>query len=286
MGGDGRLVVVSNRLPITMESTENGKRLQTSYGGLASALIPILRASSGCWIGWTGTEYDGGLPELLRNWATDQHYSFVPVFLTAAERTRYQGFSNEIIWPLFHGLPSRCQFDSSRWHVYCRVNAKFADAVECASDARDFIWVHDYHLMMLADALRTRGLQHRLAYFHEISFPSPDIFEMLPWRVEVLRGLMQHDVVGFQTLRDRRNFIACLRRYLPGVRVNRIGETLLVRAENQCARIETCPVSIEHEEFANGTPPPALVFQSRGDIHSAICAERRLRSSSGDSDRN
>ena len=178
----GRLVVVSNRLPVTIESDDNGQRLYPSNGGLVSALMPIVRESGGCWIGWPGCDYDGALLELLGDLEASQN-SFIPVALSQVERdTYYRGFSNEIIWPLFHNLPSRCQFDPIYWNGYCSANEKFADAVACVSQIDDFVWVHDYHLMILAEALRRRGVPHRLAYFHHIPFPPPDIFETLPWR--------------------------------------------------------------------------------------------------------
>src|SRR3989304_4813084 len=157
----------------------------------------------------------------MKDCASAHNYSFAPVFLSSAEKQCfYQGCSNEIIWPLFHGLPSRCTFDSAYWRGYCKANGKFADAVVQVSHRNDFVWVHDYHLMMLAAGLRARGLTQRLAYFHHIPFPPPDIFEALPWRAELLRALMHYDVIGFQTGRDRRNFISCLNRCIQDVRVS------------------------------------------------------------------
>ena len=260
MSRQGRLLVASNRLPITIQSVEDSKRLCPTSGGLVSALIPILRESRGCWIGWTGIDYDETVAELVRNWGTEQSYSFIPIFLTAAERAcHYRGFSNEIIWPLFHGLPSRCLFDSRYWNAYQKVNLRFAAAVEGVSQPDDIVWVHDYHLMMCAQALRSRGLNGRVVYFHHIPFPSPDVFAILPWRIEILRGLMQFDTLGFQTTRDRHNFIACLKRFLPGVRISRIGETFLVRAENRCAIVGAFPISVDYEAFALDASGPTVV---------------------------
>jgi alpha,alpha-trehalose-phosphate synthase [UDP-forming] len=242
MNGRGRLLVVSNRLPVTVDST--------SGGGLVTALMPIVRESRGSWIGWTGSDVEQMPADLFAKSELNQNSSFVPVFLTAEERASYyRGFSNEIIWPLFHSLPSRCQFDALYWNGYCKANEKFADATERIVRPNDFIWVHDYHLMLLAEALRKRGIRQRLAYFHHIPFPSPDIFETLPWREEVLRSLMQFNLLGFQTLRDRRNFIACLRRCLRSVRVCHVGETCRVTAEGQSVNVGTFPVSIDYEEF-------------------------------------
>jgi trehalose-6-phosphate synthase len=257
-GGQGRLVVVSNRLPITIDAAEAGNCLHPSGGGLIHALMSILRESRGCWIGWIGADYNDDVARLLKNLGEQQSCSFVPVFLTTAERScHYSGFSNEIIWPVFHGLSSRCQFDSRYWRAYQRINAKFAAAVETVLQADDFIWVHDYHLMMLAVDLRRSGVKQSMAYFHHIPFPSPDIFETLPWRGEILRGLMQFDVVGFQTIRDRRNFIACLRRFLPDVRVSGIGDTLLVRSAYQRLKVGTYPIAVDHDDFAAYASKPA-----------------------------
>jgi trehalose 6-phosphate synthase len=125
-------------------------------------------------------------------------------------RDFYHGFSNEIVWPLFHDLPSRCHFNPAYWDAYRRVNRKFARAVHARAGKKDFAWVHDYHLMNVAAEMRALGSKARLGFFLHIPFPSPDIFRKLPWREAVLDGLLQYDVVGFQTAHDRGNFIACV----------------------------------------------------------------------------
>src|SRR5437773_1237271 len=245
------LIVVSNRLPVTVRTTASDCSLEWSGGGLVSALTPVLRETGGCWVGWTGTDYHETVAESLDRWSSQQNYSLEPVFLTPAEQASYyEGFSNEVIWPLFHGLPSRCQFDSTYWAGYRAVNAKFADGVERVAGNGDFIWVHDYHLMMLAENLRARGVIERLAYFHHIPFPAPDTFETLPWRSEVLRALMRFDSLGFPTPRDRRNFIESLYRCLPGVQVSGVGERLRVRFEDHWSSIGTYPISIDYAALA------------------------------------
>ncbi len=246
-----RLIVVSNRLPVTVRSTGSKSCLEVSGGGLVSALTPILGATGGWWVGWTGTDYHETLLEALERWSSERNYNLEPVFLTPAENAAYyRGFSNEIIWPLFHGLSSRCQFDSAYWKSYRAVSAKFADGVERVAADGDFIWVHDYHLMMLAQDLRVRGVPQRLGYFHHIPFPPPDTFETLPWRSEVLRGLMCFDLLGFQTPRDRRNFIESLHRCLPGVHVSGLGEKLRVRFEDHWSTVGTFPISIDYADLA------------------------------------
>src|SRR5579883_2848558 len=125
----------------------DGVRLQPSCGGLVSALLPILRDNGGCWVGSAGGGENSRVEEALKQWSADLSYSFKAVFFTPAEQASfYQGYSNEIIWPLFHSLPSRCKFKSAYWAGYCSANEKFADAVQQVRRNADFIWVHDYHL--------------------------------------------------------------------------------------------------------------------------------------------
>lgn len=267
-----RLVIVSNRLPITVSRNTTGWHLQPSCGGLVTALDPLLRDSGGCWVGWTGTEYDPEVLNLLQEGSS--HYPLVPVFLTAAEKACfYHGCSNEIIWPLFHDLQSRCNFDPAYWSVYSDVNEKFADAVASVANGDDFVWVHDYHLMLLAGALRRRALPLKLAYFHHIPFPPPDIFEKLPWRREILGALLQFNTLGFQTERDRRNFIACVRRYLPDVHIHRSGQTVLARGKDLYVAVGSFPISIAYQEFATQALQPDVAAKT-GDIRRNLSGSR------------
>lgn len=250
MSSSPRFIIVSNRLPITIEGTGAALSVQPSCGGLITALAPILRDSNGIWIGWTGMDHSPEVAGLLDDYRADG-YSVEPVFLTAAEKACfYHGCSNEIIWPLFHDLQTLCNFDPTYWEVYCKVTEKYADAVEKVARRDDFVWVHDYHLMMLAGSLRAREARLKLAYFHHIPFPPPDIFEKLPWRKQILRGLLQYNTIGFQTARDRKNFIASLRRCLADVHVRRLADRYLVRSESCCTLVGDFPISIDAEAFA------------------------------------
>lgn len=248
-----RLIVVSNRLPISVQDDGLSPVLVPSSGGLVTALTPVVRETGGCWVGWTGTDYD---PQIERN--ITQTYlpwggRLVPVFLTEEERTRfYCGFANEVIWPLFHDLQSCCNFDPVYWDSYCEVNEKFADAVTAVAHNDDFVWVHDYHLMLLADCISDRDVRPRLGYFHHIPFPPPDIFEKLPWRGNIIRALLRFAVIGFQTVRDQRNFIHCVRRFLPRTRFQRVGANQVAIAHNCAAVLGTFPIGIDFEDFAAG----------------------------------
>jgi alpha,alpha-trehalose-phosphate synthase [UDP-forming] len=253
-----RMIVVSNRLPVTINCSGDQPRIQASTGGLVTALDPILRQFGGCWIGWTGSAHDHRLARLIGDWSASHEYSVHPVFMSAAEKTRfYDGCCNQIIWPLFHGLPSRCCFESAYWQSYRTSNEKFARAVETIWNCGDLVWVQDYHLMLVSQNLRGRGLDKRIAYFHHIPFPPPDIFETLPWRAELLFGLLHYDLIGFQTPRDVRNFVSSVRRCLPDTRVSHSGKNLLVKTRGLSATVGPYPISIDFDEFCAG-PMPAI----------------------------
>jgi alpha,alpha-trehalose-phosphate synthase [UDP-forming] len=263
MSEQTRLLIVSNRLPVTVQQAQDGFQVNTSSGGLVTALLPIFKAQGGVWVGWPGTEYDSEIESVLRNHCAPE-YSMEPVFLTAAEiRHFYNGCCNEIFWPLFHDLQSRCDFNPLHWAVYRDVNEKFADAVERTMHRDDFLWVHDYHLMMLAECLRARSIRAKLAYFHHVPFPPPDVFEKLPWRTEILRGLMRFNTVAFQTDRDRRNFISCLRRCLGRVKLRRAHNRFLVCAAGLHSEITTAPISIDFHGFSAQAQEPEVCLRTR-----------------------
>ena len=140
-------------------------------------------------MGSAGTEDSPELHRLLKTAAREQHFRYAPIILSREEEANYyEGFSNEVLWPLFHDLQSRGVFDPTYWDFYRRVNRKFADAVEDIASERDVIWVHDYQLMQVGRALRERRPHAFLSFFLHIPFPSPDIFGKLPWRCEVLEA--------------------------------------------------------------------------------------------------
>jgi trehalose 6-phosphate synthase/phosphatase len=248
-----RIVVVSNRLPVTIEESPNGLRLRPSSGGLVTALRPLLNDSAGIWIGWTGTDASPEVERALEEQSQRSNFALKPVFMSAEERSRfYNGFSNEVLWPLFHDLQSRCNFDPGYWDTHLTVNQRFAQKAADEARTGDLIWVHDYHLMSVAPSLRQLGVHEQLAYFHHIPFPGPDIFEKLPWREEILTALLDFDVVGFQTLRDRRNFVACLRHFVKEAEIRAEGEHLIVDEPGRKTFVGAFPISIDFEEFESG----------------------------------
>lgn len=248
-----RMLIVSNRLPVTIEDSSEGLRVAPSSGGLVTALRPLLRDCAGVWIGWTGTDSSPEVEHLLDHYSRRSSFAMKPVFMTVEEKANfYSGFSNEVLWPLFHDLQSRCNFNPRYWDTHISINARFAEKAAAEAQPGDLIWVHDYHLMSVATGLRKLGIGERLAYFHHIPFPGPDIFEKLPWREEILTALLDFDVVGFQTLRDRRNFISCLRQFVKEAEITTLGDHLIIDEPGRRTIVGAFPIGIDFEEFAMG----------------------------------
>jgi len=263
------LLVVSNRLPFVFDREADGSwRAKGGAGGLVSALVPVLRNRGGTWIGWPGTADTGeGLEAAVTGAGERSGFALKPVMLSDDEvQGFYQGFANEVIWPLFHDLQMLCVFKPEYWRTYKEVNRKFAQAVLAAGSPNDFVWVHDYHLMNVALEARALGCRARLGFFLHIPFPSPDIFFKLPWRQPLLHALLQYDLIGFQTLRDRRNFMQCLRMLVPEVEVQGKGLVITVRAGARETRVGSFPISIDYAAFARQAAAPE-VAQRAQELH-------------------
>ena len=255
----GRVINVSNRLPVLIRKYAGGARLERSSGGLATALEAGWRDQPGVWIGWAGTGPDENIEPLLLRAAHRRSYTLRSVALTEEETAKfYSGFANEIIWPLFHDMPSRCNFDPEYWEIYQRVNRKFAKVVAETAQEDDFIWVHDYHLMLTAASLKEAGVRARMGFFLHIPFPSPDVFEKLPWKKPILKSLLEFDVIGFQGDRDRSNFVSCLERLLPEATVERGSPHLLVGLEERRSVVGTFPIGIDFEAFGRDAARPEI----------------------------
>ena len=251
-----QLVVVSNRLPISIKSNDGQLTAVPSSGGLVSALTPILAEHGGTWVGATGTassgaEHDAEVSRVLEETTTNSSYRYLPIFLSGEEQTNfYEGFSNEIIWPLFHDLQSRCNFAPRYWEFYQRVNQRFAAATLKVAQPRDLVWIQDYQLMDVARQMRLSRPDAELAFFMHIPFPAPDIFEKLPWRKPILEALLEHDLLGLQTVRDERNLIACIRSFLPTAVLEREHDVRHVSYRGRRSRVQSFPISVDYQHFA------------------------------------
>ena len=267
-----RLIVVSNRLPFAFKRGPGGNWIaEPGSGRLVTALLPVLRNRGGTWIGWPGSA--GSAREFgpaLASAGSAAGYDLVAVPLDEAEvREFYHGFSNEVIWPLFHDLTSLCNFDPAYWRTYTRVNRKYAAAVAARADRGDFVWVHDYHLMNVGGDMRALATQARLGFFLHIPFPSPDVFLKLPWRKQVIRALLQYDLVGFQAARDRRNFIACIEALGEEARVEGRGTVVTVTTPRGATRVGSFPISIDYNAFMRAAAT-AEVDEKARELHTLL----------------
>lgn len=245
-----RLIIVSNRLPFALERAEEGEWVaMPSAGGLVAAIEPVLRGRGGTWIGWPGVT--GKIPDApLAETSRSSGYEVVPVALSATERDEfYYGYSNEVIWPLFHDLQNLCNFEPAYWQTYKAVNERYADAITRNSQRSDFIWVHDYHLMYVAQALRDRGAHAALTFFLHTPFPPFDIFAKLPQQQRLLRALLQFDLLGFQTRRDLRNFLQCVRHAVSGGQIVRGRGVQVIRLHGHEVHAGSFPIGIDFESF-------------------------------------
>ncbi|HEX7181475.1 MAG TPA: trehalose-6-phosphate synthase [Thermoanaerobaculia bacterium] len=257
-----RLVVVSNRLPIVLEKKEGSWTLKPGSGGLVSALAPVLSHRGGLWIGWPGLPLDkgGSWEGVLAAGYRERGYDLGPVLLSEEEvKGFYEGFSNAILWPLFHDLLGRCNFEPSFWYAYLTVNRKFADCVLEQSREDDFIWVQDYQLIHVAHFVREQTQEpRRIGFFLHIPFPPLDIFIKLPWRAQILNALLAYDLLGFQTPRDSRNFLTCLRHLAQEIDIEDDGPLSRVRMGNRTVDVGAFPIGIDYGSFEEGARSPEV----------------------------
>jgi alpha,alpha-trehalose-phosphate synthase [UDP-forming] len=247
-----RLLVVSNRLPIVLEKKSTGWGLKPGSGGLVSAFAPVLSHRGGVWIGWPGMplERGGAWEAVLEAGYRERGYELVPVLLSDEEvKGFYEGFSNAILWPLFHDLLGQCNFDPSFWYSYLKVNEKFADCVLQHGGDKDFVWVQDYQLIHVADFMRRKQEDVRVGFFLHIPFPPLDILLKLPWRGQILKALLAYDLLGFQTPRDTRNFLTCIENLLPEVEIAGDGPIVEVRLGSRAVKVGAFPIGIDFKSF-------------------------------------
>jgi trehalose 6-phosphate synthase/phosphatase len=209
----GRVLIVSNRLPVTVQ--ESGGRIEVvpSAGGLASGLRGYYQSATAAWIGWPGPMAHSGSRVTRRSLQTElAAHNLKLVDLDPRDvEGYYDGFSNGVIWPLFHYLLDRIPLRSQNWDAYRRVNQRFADAIVDEMRPGDVVWVHDYHLMLVPGLVRERRPDARIGYFLHIPFPAPEVFRILPWRRELLMGVLGADLVGFHTPSYARHFASAVR---------------------------------------------------------------------------
>lgn len=211
----GRLIIVSNRLPVAITKRKGKITIQPSPGGLATALRALQTEKEVVFFGWPGYIPENRNEQKFIDSSLRDIHSCLPIFLTRREIDKYYyGFSNRTLWPLFHYFTSYCTFEKSEWEAYRHVNQKFFKKVIQDSNETDTFWVHDYHLMLLPHFLRTYFPKTDIGFFLHIPFPSSEIFRILPWRNEVLEGMLGADLIGFHTYEYARHFLSSALRLL------------------------------------------------------------------------
>ncbi|HEU4535680.1 MAG TPA: bifunctional alpha,alpha-trehalose-phosphate synthase (UDP-forming)/trehalose-phosphatase [Polyangiaceae bacterium] len=207
-----RLLIVSNRLPVSVRAEQGALQVVPSAGGLATAMRGPHERLDALWVGWPG---DVGKASEAERKAIDGRLRAMrtgPIYLSSSEVAHfYDGFSNGVLWPLLHYLLDKVRLDAQRdWEVYRAVNQRFADRVVEHYAEGDLVWVHDYQLTLVPAMVRQQLPGARIGFFLHVPFPSDDVFRILPWREEILRGLLGADLIGFHTESYRRNFaLAC-----------------------------------------------------------------------------
>ncbi len=265
------LTVVSNRLPLVLERADGDWAIEAGSGGLVQAMRPLLEEHGGRWIGWPGTTADPqeGWRPTLEAYRQQQPYDLVAVPQSEREYEEfYAGFANAVLWPLFHGFAERCNFEPAYWEAYRRVNEKFAGAISASIESDDLLWVHDYHLMMVPEYLDTAGLGREVGFFLHIPFPGIDTFKKLPWRDELLEGLLGYDLIGLQARRDLRNFVQCVEE-MTGASVERTGGRASIEIGGEQLRAGVFPIGCNYEEFAT-MAGSAQQTQALSNLHDGI----------------
>lgn len=264
-GSRQQLIVASNRLPVSLSRTSEGDwDAQPASGGLVHALKYVLDERGGKWFGWAGVAGEDGVEQALNEVSASLSYELEPVPLTEQQvEDYYFGFSNEVVWPLFHDMVDRCQFEPHYWRAYAEVNERFAREIAKKTEDDQFIWVQDYHLMLVGHRLRAIGARRRTAFFLHIPFPPIDVFVKLPWRFRILQGLLGYDTIGFQTVRDTENFIRCIRNMLSGVQVTRREDTYNIDFQGRQVSIGNFPIGIDYQSFDERAHSDAVTAATR-----------------------
>jgi trehalose 6-phosphate synthase len=272
--GSADLVIVANRLPVDRVQDADGQPAwRRSPGGLVSALEPVLRKNDGAWIGWPGGDETDLEP------FNEDGLRLVPVALSAQEIEEfYEGFSNGTLWPLYHDLVAKPEFHREWWDAYVEVNQRFAMAAANTAAKGATVWVQDYQLQLVPQMLRELRPDLRIGFYLHIPFPPTELFSQLPWRRQILEGLLGADLIGFQLAGGGANFVRLVRQRV-GHRTHRdtieLPDGRVVRARNYPISIDTAA----YEELARSegvTRRAAEIRSQLGDPETVFLGVDRL----------
>ena len=241
-----RVIVVSNRLPVSLKRGGALWDTKATAGGLATAMQPVLRRSNGIWIGWSGETSEGedkSRSAVLQEWATKHRYFAVDLDKETAQGF-YAGIANQALWPLFHHFPSLVRFDPEHWKAYVRANEIFRDEILKHVRANDLVWIHDYHFLLLPQMLREVMPELSIGFFLHVPFPSSSVFRILPKREELLRGMLGADYLGFHTHRYLQHFRTAILRLL-----GLTSQMDRVEVDRRTLKLDALPIGIAPHQF-------------------------------------
>jgi len=243
----GRLLVVANRLPLNTARRAGELHFRPSPGGLAVGLSSLPESCEQVWIGWPGItseKLSAEDKEQIRKRLAEENCH--PIFLSRRQMEGYyQGFCNKTIWPLFHYFAMRTLYEERFWKTYEQVNRVFCDEVMEIAEPDDRIWVHDYQLMLLPQLLRERLPESEIGFFLHIPWPSFELFRILPWREEILNGLLGADLIGFHTYDYVRHFLSSV------CRITGLEHTLgRVSFGSRVVKVDAFPMGIDYEKYS------------------------------------
>jgi trehalose 6-phosphate synthase/phosphatase len=248
-----KTIIVSNRLPVRITQENDELTFLPSEGGLATGLGSIYQEDDNVWIGWPGMTIEEPLQEEISS--SLEELSLIPVFLEDNEiKGYYEGFSNELLWPIFHYTSTYAHYDPESWDMYVHVNTKFRDVILKHLEPGDTLWIHDYQLLLLPGMIREKQPDVTIAFFQHIPFPSQEIFRLIPWRKELLRGMLGADLIGFHTFDDVRHFISAAT-HLLSIKV----DANLLMVGNRPVAAEPFPMGIDCYKFSELSDDPKVI---------------------------
>ncbi len=251
----GKTIIISNRLPVRVEGNpEEGLSYIPSEGGLATGLGSVYKGGGNMWIGWPGIYMtDPDLKDETKQKLLSENMQ--PVFLSKKEiEDFYEGFCNSTLWPNFHYFNQYAIYKRNLWESYVAVNEKFRDAVLDIAEDGDRIWVHDYQLFLLPQLIRDKLPNASIGFFLHIPFPSHEVFRLIPWRKQLLFGVLGADLIGFHTYDDMRHFLSAVNRLVS--LGNHQGQ---INMANRIVQVDPFPMGIDYDKYAKAAADPETI---------------------------
>ena len=273
-------IIVSNRLPVQVTKSKNNYIFRPSSGGLATGLSSVHTKKDSLWIGWAGIAYDDISDKQNINIEKSlSKLNLSQVKLSSSEINEfYFGMSNKCIWPLFHYFIEYSKFDNNNWKSYEKINKKFCDRIIENIDFGGTVWVHDYQLLLLPKMIKDLRPDITIGFFLHIPFPSFEIFRIFPWRIDLLKGMLGADLIGFHTFDYQRHFLSSVKRILRyDVSYNK------VRLASRQITVNTFPMGIDYKKFFNAAKahknqnkPQKSQFKKQLEIHKKSSKDSKL----------